>query len=318
MASDVGSGEGVAENPPTSLVLTPDKTLTFAWSGETDVPKATLSAYNTSKNNTILAFKVKTTAPKRYIVRPPQGFVRPGETASILLSMVQRDADNLWKDAVATNGEQVKCDDKFQVQFAVIPNEFYSKHLNTDMDDKTVNSSIQNLWKSLAEQDKEQQRKTITSQRLTTRFEFPMNLATPAVAPSNYPALGGAVPGGATSPTPAADLAARPNKDHVPGSPEAIFSELTALRKKYDDLVAYTVVLSGERDFLNQELEEVQVKLQKEVEKHQQAANGEEADHTGTEGAEVKKQNNDSAVGFSFVQLLVVALVAFILGRVFS
>ena len=39
-----------------------------------------------------------------------------------------------------------------------------------------------------------------------------------------------------------------------PGSPEAIFAELSALRKKYDDLVAYTVNLTGDRDYLNNEL----------------------------------------------------------------
>jgi len=303
-----------ASSPPTSLLLTPDETLTFTWTREKDLPKATLSAYNSS-NNTVLTFKVKTTAPKRYHVRPPHGFVRPGETASILLSMAARDTASLWWDAVDSKGEQIKTEDKFQVQFAVVPESFASQFLQGDVDEKEVMKSIQNLWKELGELDKAQQKKRITSKRLTTKFEFPMNLSS-TVAPRNLPAPAGAGHGSVASPTPAADLAARANKDHVPGSPEAIFSELTALRRKYDDLVAYTVVLSGERDFLNQELEEVQGKLQKEVGKRQHAADGEERPAASRESTEVKQK--EPTVGFSFVQVLVVGLVAFIFGRVFS
>ena len=47
-----------------------------------------------------IIYKVKTTKPKRYVVRPPQGVILPGEKAEIFLTMVPADALKLWNDAV--------------------------------------------------------------------------------------------------------------------------------------------------------------------------------------------------------------------------
>ena len=47
-----------------------------------------------------IIYKVKTTKPKRYVVRPPQGVVLPGEKAEIFLTMVPADALKLWNDAL--------------------------------------------------------------------------------------------------------------------------------------------------------------------------------------------------------------------------
>jgi hypothetical protein len=43
--------------------------------------------------------QVKTTAPKRYVVRPPQGCIEPGKSAVIKMSMVSKDSEQLWRDA---------------------------------------------------------------------------------------------------------------------------------------------------------------------------------------------------------------------------
>jgi len=40
----------------------------------------------------------------------------------------------------------------------------------------------------------------------------------------------------------------------MPGTPEAMFAEIVTLRKKYDDLVAFTVNLTAERDSLSADL----------------------------------------------------------------
>jgi len=40
----------------------------------------------------------------------------------------------------------------------------------------------------------------------------------------------------------------------MPGTPEAMFAEIVALRKKYDDLVAFTVNLTAERDSISLDL----------------------------------------------------------------
>ena len=45
--------------------------------------------------------QVKTTAPKRYVVRPPQGVILPGMSAKITLTMVGKDAESLLSKYVA-------------------------------------------------------------------------------------------------------------------------------------------------------------------------------------------------------------------------
>ena len=79
------------------LGLDPTSFLTFTWKNENDVPKAALKATNAS--GYYIAYKVKTTKPKRYVVRPPQGIVLPEQGAEIMLTMVPGDANALWHEA---------------------------------------------------------------------------------------------------------------------------------------------------------------------------------------------------------------------------
>merc|ERR1711871_1472589 len=95
-------------------------------------------------------------------------------------------------------------------------------------------------------------------------------------------------------------------------SSEAIFSDLTQLRKRYDDLLAYALVLMGEKDYLKNELEETQKELAKEVAKRpkpgQDAVGDSSVDAPTTEMAP-----KEAPFGFSFTWLVAVALVAFAL-----
>ncbi len=60
-----------------------------------------------------LAFKVKTTHPKRYLVRPSQGLLRPGERQDVsILVPPERLAELLREE------EQGRIEDKFQVVYA--------------------------------------------------------------------------------------------------------------------------------------------------------------------------------------------------------
>jgi len=49
------------------------------------------------------------------------------------------------------------------------------------------------------------------------------------------------------------------------GSPDVVFSELQALRKKYDDVIAYTVHLTAERDNLIAQNDENRRELNREI-----------------------------------------------------
>merc|ERR1712151_963035 len=48
-------------------------------------------------------------------------------------------------------------------------------------------------------------------------------------------------------------------------SPDQLFSEVTNLRKKYDELVAFSVNLTAERDILNNTLEQTKRELNREL-----------------------------------------------------
>ena len=66
---------------------------------------ATIRLYNSG--NEEIAFKVKTTAPKKYCVKPNTGFVKKGETVNVHVIM---QAQREWP------ADMMKCKDKFLVQ----------------------------------------------------------------------------------------------------------------------------------------------------------------------------------------------------------
>jgi len=78
-----------------------------------EVPETkTLTLINTSDD--LLAFKVKTTAPKRYCVRPNTGFLPPKEKVEVSVIL------NLQKDPPKTMDPASKQRDKFQLQSIVV------------------------------------------------------------------------------------------------------------------------------------------------------------------------------------------------------
>ncbi|BEJ04709.1 hypothetical protein CcaverHIS641_0205260 [Cutaneotrichosporon cavernicola] len=76
----------------------------------TQIVKRSLLIHN--PNSQPVAFKVKTTAPKQYCVRPNQGRVEPGENVEVQIVLQALAADP---------PPHAKCKDKFLVQSAFIP-----------------------------------------------------------------------------------------------------------------------------------------------------------------------------------------------------
>ncbi|KAL1722787.1 PapD-like protein [Schizophyllum commune] len=87
----------------------------------------------TNHNNAPVAFKVKTTAPKLYCVRPNSGRVEPGETVEVAVML------QALKDEPPLNA---KCKDKFLIQSTIITPEKETLPLqeiwNTDGDETRV------------------------------------------------------------------------------------------------------------------------------------------------------------------------------------
>merc|ERR1712070_865809 len=133
--------------------------------------------------------------------------------------------------------------DKFLVQTASLTGDFYEEHLQ-DRDTKLSSLSLspedsktikEEQTKIVSEMWSQRPKTEIESKRLTTKFVYgslPDSYSPSPIAPSVDPNMN----------APSAP---------VPGSPEGLFTELSALRKKYDDLVAYSVDVTADRDRLN-------------------------------------------------------------------
>lgn len=67
--------------PMTILTLDPDTTLNFVKTANTTSPMKVMKL--TNNHNGHVAFKVKTTAPKAYLVRPSNGTLKPKETQEV-------------------------------------------------------------------------------------------------------------------------------------------------------------------------------------------------------------------------------------------
>ncbi|TVU29041.1 hypothetical protein EJB05_20583, partial [Eragrostis curvula] len=77
----------------------------------------------TNKTDEQVAFKVKTTSPKKYCVRPNNGIVPPRSTADVLVTMqAQLDAP-----------PDMQCKDKFLVQSAIVGKDVTPKDITGDM-----------------------------------------------------------------------------------------------------------------------------------------------------------------------------------------
>mmetsp|Transcript_121308 Transcript_121308/g.387650 ORF Transcript_121308/g.387650 Transcript_121308/m.387650 type:complete len:210 (-) Transcript_121308:138-767(-) len=97
--------------PPMKLLkCDPEETLTFVNIPNNSTPSKILRLTNQHKTN--VAFKVKTTAPKAYLVRPSFGTLKPGESQEIQIILQPQQGD-MSKDA---NNH------RFLVQAVAIPN----------------------------------------------------------------------------------------------------------------------------------------------------------------------------------------------------
>ncbi|CAM9608438.1 unnamed protein product, partial [Scytosiphon promiscuus] len=79
-------------------------------------PGCVLSVSNSSE--VTIAFKVKTTEPRRYLVRPNQGLVGPGESESVNVFLIEKECNQLVREGMRNPTSLAKVSDKFLVQTA--------------------------------------------------------------------------------------------------------------------------------------------------------------------------------------------------------
>ncbi|KAI9333057.1 PapD-like protein [Zopfochytrium polystomum] len=175
----------MASTSPQFVRLEPDRDLEFRrpFNG---VVKQVLFVKNTHPSDTI-AFKVKTTAPKQYCVRPNSGKVQPGGSTEVhvLLQPFKEDPPL-----------DFKCKDKFLIQSIKVPASV------AGLDGPEFAAQLTDLWtqaEQLKKAEPDNAASIIQEKKLKCTFLPPLPTAGGADVPSVADAL---TPSGSTSSTP--------------------------------------------------------------------------------------------------------------------
>ncbi len=121
------------------IILEPSDSLSFALVAGSS-PQAALTISNPSSVENV-SFKVKTTRPMRYLVRPNQGVIAPNHTATVVVILQHRDCDELLR---LDPSERQLSNDKFLVQSVAVNAEFCD--LLTTKSAKEVMDDLTTLW----------------------------------------------------------------------------------------------------------------------------------------------------------------------------
>lgn len=183
VASMVDNGVDVSIAPNSSVILEPADSLSFRLEPQT-APQAVLTIRNVSDDRKI-AFKVKTTRPMRYLVRPNQGMLGPNGTSSVMVILQQKDCEELLR---LDPSERQLSNDKFLVQSIYVDDSFYE--LVKTKSTKEMADELTNMW---AHTDK----RSLSNKKLRCRFvqdeEGSMDAGAPSsIAPAlaRYPSKG--------------------------------------------------------------------------------------------------------------------------------
>lgn len=332
-----------------------------------------------------LAFKVKTTQPRRYLVRPNQGVIAPGESETIGIILVEKDKQSLLQtfDRLGQAGLD-HSKDKFLVQSCTVPSDFalllnskasYSNLPSpsnqsvyttmTNSDDKSTHTkttkevadTLTSMWnqamsssnvtihnKKLHVQHIVNAAPTIMTETTKSNTNLNMNMNTairPDVKPPAVIQTTTTVPASTTLIKNQMNMNDQKQRQRLPMeqmTQDQVLTEVTSLRRKYDELVAFSVNLTAERDILNNTLEQTKRDLNREIAQRSTMEHTHNITNSGSGGANLgagstgaaSGTNNDTKAmsnasqtkqhmtgsGFtlSLVQILVVALACFLAG----
>ena len=253
--------------------------------------------------------QVKTTQPRRYLVRPNQGIIAPGSSETVSILLVDKDRqvllstyDRLGQSALDHSK------DKFLVQSCAVSDEFSSQFRNEPGGEmgqikKELAEALTGMWNSIASGNNA----PVFNKKLHVRHVVD-------AASGSGGVVGGDSSSGPVSWGGAAGLPASfqegYDKRHIDDkmSPEQLYEEVASLRRKYDELVAFSVNLTAERDILNNTLEQTKRDLHREM--TTRTALEKQGLKVGSRSLD--KTSNKSSGGISFTTLLLAAVIAFL------
>lgn len=258
------------ESTSYALEVSPESTLQFTLTRNASAENSTDSTAHcvmTLKhpgNSNYLAFKVKTTQPRRYLVRPNQGIVAPGTTETVNIVLVEKEKQMLLQSFDRLGQSALDhSKDKFLVQSCVVDEKFarnYISQKDTLNDDhspeaaqagKELTESLISMWNAASSGDDVQ----IYNRKLHVRHVVP-------------PSADGTPSGKGQSSR--GQLWDKTSLEKM--TPEQMFVEISSLRRKYDELVTFSVNLTAERDILNNTLEQTKRDLNREIAKRKDVA----------------------------------------------
>lgn len=274
--------------PSIELEVDPESFLTFELhrpvqgSASSDASKCTMTLRHPGGTNDCFAFKVKTTQPRRYLVRPNQGIIAPHKSETVSILLVAKDKQSLLQSYDRLGASALEhSKDKFLVQSCVVSQDFSDQFMHSNNEkSKDLSDALTSMWNNpsnssnVALQNKKLHVKHVVIDQPSS------SVASPAPVMSTAPHL----------PITSADNT-------------SLVAEITSLRKKYDELVAFSVSLTAERDVLNNTLEQTKREL-----------NIEKSARTRLEGAATSAPLQKGLSLGTLLAILVACLAAFIMG----
>jgi len=187
-------------------------------------------------------------------VRPNQGIVAPNSTETVSILLVEKDKQILLQSYDRLGQSALDhSKDKFLVQSCAAPDEFASLYDKEKRGDEQKSDGYKTS-KEMAEKLTSLWDKTSTSGESPV-FNKKLHVRHVVMEiKSGTPDQTTQVPTTRSDKTPVENM-----------SPEQMFSEVSSLRRKYDELVAFSVNLTAERDILNNSLEQTKRDLNREI-----------------------------------------------------
>jgi len=230
------------------LIIDPDAELKFTLSKSEATPRCVLTLKHPGTTDDHMAFKVKTTQPRRYLVRPNQGLIAPGVTETVSILLVEKDKQLLLQsyERLGQSGLDGS-KDKFLVQSCPVGPAFASK---ADGDASELYDALTSMWNSVTSGGSAA---SISNKKLHVRHVVQDGAFSSRASPAT-----------SKGPSPAKlEGASTANLDNM--TQEQLVSELTKYRRKYDELVSFSVNLTAERDILSNTLEQTKRDFNRET-----------------------------------------------------
>lgn len=264
-------------------------------------PCVTLQVQNTSEK--MIAFKVKTTHPRRYYVRPNTDVIPVGGTSYVKITLHMKDAKQLRTEQIAgieTLDKEYR-KNKFLVVSAIV-NPYHLESLtqyHTLGNQKELGKKLKDMWEDITKPE-------MVNKKLHCQFTYPEDRGELIAANNSNGDSASNIPFKIESPS--SDKASNAEKAN---------EDLMELRTKYNELVNFTVQLTAERDRYQSQLKESNKEM-KLLKSGHAAKMSNVRDIDEQDAAGVIPNNTDMKAQFFLWQMMLVALAAFLMGRIIA